>query len=363
MIDCDCTTKKRLPLIYSFFYKIDRIYLIIALVFVLLSVIEPDQVFPLGKLTILNLAHTAPYMLFAVLLIAVLKATGAEVLVARAFKGRENRMIILAALTGGLAPFCSCEVIPFIAGLLALGTPLSPIMAFWLSSPLIDPPTLLITAGVLGWTFAISKAIIAVLLGLMGGFIIKLFTTSGYFKTPLKPRSNAINLRSHSLANYNGADSCCETAQSVGEKPTYRFWSEESRMNVFKDEFKYNSMFLLKWMLFAYTLESLMIHYVPAETIASFVGGEGISPIILSAIIGVPAYLNSYIAPAIVSGLMDQGMSSGSAMAFIVAGAVSSIPAMTAVFALVHRRVFIAYVLLGLFGAVLSGITYGLIAS
>ena len=48
-----------------------------------------------------------------------------QALIARAFEGRESRMILLAALMGGLAPFCSCEVIPFIAALLAAGTPLS----------------------------------------------------------------------------------------------------------------------------------------------------------------------------------------------------------------------------------------------
>ena len=111
-------------------------------------------------------------------------------------------------------------------------------------------------------------------------------------------------------------------------------------------------------MLFAYSLESLMIHYVPAQLIASVVGGEGIVPIVLSALVGVPAYLNSYIAPPIVSGLINQGMSIGSGMAFIVAGAISSIPAMTAVYALVRRQVFAVYVLLGFTGAVLSGFIY-----
>ncbi len=56
---------------------------------------------------------------------------------------------------------------------------------------------------------------------------------------------------------------------------------------------------------------------------------------------------------------MQQGMSAGSAIALIVAGAASSIPGMTAVFALVRRRVFAAYVLLGLTGAVLSGLAFG----
>ncbi|MEM6491744.1 MAG: permease, partial [Pseudomonadota bacterium] len=119
------------------------------------------------------LLGTLPFIAFAVLSIAVLKATGAESLVARAFVGRETRMIFVAALAGGLSPFCSCEVIPFIAGLLALGAPLPAVMAFWLASPLMDPPAFLITAGALGWDFAIAKTIAAVGVGLLGGFAIK----------------------------------------------------------------------------------------------------------------------------------------------------------------------------------------------
>jgi uncharacterized membrane protein YraQ (UPF0718 family) len=62
-----------------------------------------------------------PYILIAVGLIAYLKSTGAEVMIAAAFEGREIEMIVMAALMGGLAPFCSREVIPFIAALLSLG--------------------------------------------------------------------------------------------------------------------------------------------------------------------------------------------------------------------------------------------------
>jgi uncharacterized membrane protein YraQ (UPF0718 family) len=106
-----------------------------------------------------------------------------------------------------------------------------------------------------------------------------------------------------------------------------------------------------------------MITYVPAETIAGLVGGSGIWPIMMSALLGAPAYLNSYAAPALVAGLLEQGMSPGGGMAFMVAGAVSCIPAMTAVFALVRRTVFAAYVLLGFSGAVFSGIVFGFVQS
>ena len=38
--------------------------------------------------------------------------------------------MIPAALFGSLSPFCSCGVIPIVAGLLGIGVPLAPVMAF-----------------------------------------------------------------------------------------------------------------------------------------------------------------------------------------------------------------------------------------
>ncbi|MFC3612150.1 permease [Lutimaribacter marinistellae] len=292
------------------------------------------------------LAHTGQYILFAVLLLAYLKATGAEVMVARAFEGRETRMILLAALFGGLAPFCSCEVIPFIAGLLALGAPLSAVMAFWLSSPLIDPPTLLITAGALGWPFAIGKAVAAVALGLFGGFMVKALMSQGAFANPLK--------------NYKPAG-CCGCGPKLDGKPHWKFWNEPARRQTFRSEFLSNGLFLLKWLALAYVLEALLVTYVPADLIATVVGGEGVLPIATAALVGMPAYLNSYVAPPLLAGLMEQGMSAGAAMAFMIAGAVSSIPAMAAVWSLVKPRVFATYLGLGVAGAILSGILFQMI--
>ncbi len=341
--------------------RVDKAYVFVFVIFMAIALLDREQLIPLATLTLANLGHTSVYMVIAILLLAGIKASGAETIVASIFKGREHRMIFLAALVGGLAPFCSCEVIPFIAGLLALGTPLSPIMAFWLSSPLIDPPTLLITAGSLGWKFAISKAIFAVAIGIFGGYAVKFIMALGYVDNPLKSLDEGNNHTYCSQEPCNSNSCSVEGDTNKHQSPAWLFWKEKARLNHFFEEFESNGLFLLKWMLFAYTLESLMIHYVPAQLIASVVGGEGILPIILSALVGVPAYLNSYIAPPIVSGLMNQGMSAGSGMAFIVAGAISSIPAMTAVYALVRKRVFGLYVLLGFSGAVLSGFVYSFI--
>lgn len=362
MFQLESASTKRVTISLQVLKRIDRVYIVVFAIFIAIALLDQAQLIPLATLTLLNLGHTSIYMAFAVLFLAGIKATGAEEMIADIFKGRENKMIFLAALVGGLAPFCSCEVIPFIAGLLALGTPLPPIMAFWLSSPLIDPPTLLITAGSLGWKFAISKAVFAVAIGIFGGYAVKLLMALGYLANYQK-NSHEIAIKTCCSGESCTPDSCGDMGDNGSRQaPVWLFWKERERVNIFFYEFKSNGLFLLKWMLFAYSLESLMIHYVPAQLIASAVGGEGLVPIILSALVGVPAYLNSYIAPPIVSGLINQGMSLGSGMAFIVAGAISSIPAMTAVYALVRKQVFAIYVLLGFSGAVLSGLIYNFIS-
>ena len=133
-------------------------------------------------------------------------------------------------------------------------------------------------------------------------------------------------------------------------------------MQVFRAQTLESAAFLIKWLALAYLLEAVLITYVPAELIAGLVGGEGFWSIVTGALVGAPAYLNGYAAPALVSGLMEQGMGNGAAMSFMIAGAVSCIPAMAAVWSLVSRSVFLAYIGFGISGAVLCGTLFAILA-
>ena len=166
--------------------RLDWPWVLVGMIPVLLALIDPPAAGPVMQDAIRALAGTAPFILFAVAAIGVLKATGSEALLARAFQGREGRMVMVAALAGGLSPFCSCEVIPFIAALLAAGTPLSAVMAFWISSPLMDPAMFAITAGAIGPEFAVGKTVIAVLLGLAGGGVVMALGSARLFADPLR---------------------------------------------------------------------------------------------------------------------------------------------------------------------------------
>ena len=327
--------------------QISSVWLLIVLIPLAVWAFDTGEVVNVVTIAIKAFLHTLPYIVLAVLIISYLRAAGDETVIAKAFEGRQTRMIFYAALLGGLAPFCSCEVIPFIAGLLAAGVPLAAIMAFWLSSPLMDPAQLLITAGALGWDFAIAKAVGAVAIGLFGGFAVAALAGSAALADPAKPRS--------------AGGGCCSKKPFSG-KPVWQFWAEPDRRDVFGREAITNMLFLTKWLLLAYLLEGLLVTYVPAEFIARYVGGDGVLPIMTAADVALPAYLNGYAAVPLVDGLMQQGMSPGAAMSFLMAGAVSCIPAMAGVYSLVKFRVFLAYVVLGLAGSMLIGLAYAAIA-
>ena len=118
-----------------------------------------------------------------------------------------------------------------------------------------------------------------------------------------------------------------------------------------------------KFMALAFLLEGLITLYVPQGWISGLLGSGSPLTIIIAALLGVPAYTTSLTALPMISGLLTQGMHPAAALSFLIAGPVTTLPAMAAVWPLVGRRVFGLYVSLGLAGAVLAGYTYIIIAA
>lgn len=327
--------------------KFDSAWIAIGAVLAVLALFDRAQI-PLSiGFVAAQFGSVLPFLGGAIALAAYAKASSADRLIARAFSGHVVVMIMVAALLGGLSPFCSCGVIPLIAAMLTMGVPLPAVMAFWLSSPLMDPSMFLLTAGTLGMTFALAKTATAIGVGLLGGFVVLTMRNTSLFINPLKPGIG---------------DGGCGASALHGNKPIHwKFWKDAERRTVFATELGNSFMFLGKWLILAFLLESLMLTYIPGELIAQSLGSGGLIGIILAALVGIPAYLNGYAALPLMSGLVNAGMDPGAAMAFLIAGGVSSIPAAIAVFALVRLPVFMAYIVIAFAGAVLSGVLFSMI--
>lgn len=284
--------------------------------------------------------HMAPFFFISILLGAAVHSwTGLKTKL-NSFLGQHPfKMIIVASLLGTVSPFCSCGVIPIIAGMLSAGTPIAPALAFWISSPLMDPETFTITYAGLGLSMALGRTISAFVLGMAAGAIGLLFSRDSSLKSQ--------------ILNPEGCG-CCNFDADPADKP--------SKLRVFSAQVVNLTLYLGKWLLIAFFLEALIVNYVPSSVIEELLGSNNAFSIPIAAIIGIPLYINTFSAVPIVSGLLAKGMSSGAALAFLVAGPVTTIPAIVAVTSIAKRKLLITYILICLIGSVLAGYIYQLIA-
>ena len=322
----------------------DRVVQVFVLALVVLAVLDSAQLPQSVRFVAGALVGIAPFLVLAVAIAAYAAASGSDRLIARAFSGSPGRTVVLASVVGALSPFCSCGVIPLIAAMLRAGVPLAPVMAFWLASPVMDPEMFVLTAAGVGLGFASAKTVAALAMGLAGGIAVLALERAGGLRDPLAEAARP------------GCGAAFDPRAPVSVQ--WRFWEHAERRKRFVRDSLGTGGFLLKWLTVAFLAESLMVAYVPAESVAAVVGGGSALAIPLAAVVGVPAYMNGYAAIPLISGLLEMGMSSGAALAFATAGAVSCIPAAIAVWALVRRSVFVLYLALGLGGAMLAGVLY-----
>lgn len=306
-----------------------------------LSAAFPGQAFETARFTAHNLLLMTPVILFAAVLTSYARASGADGLIARVFVGRAGRMILAAAAFGAITPLCGIGVLPIVAGLLAAGVPLSPIMAFWLSSPITDPAMLAVTAGTLGLDFAVAKSLAALLLGLLGGFATQALQGVGAFAAPLRDRWPT-----------GTAPTTCGGAPTA---VVWQVWRDPDRSAVLLANARSAVGLMVKWLTLAFALESLIVAAVPPDVIAGVVGADSALAVPVAVAIGTPLYVDGYAALPLVRGLIDLGMTSGAALGFLIAGGVTSAYASVAVFALVRWPVFLWYLVLAVIGSALAG--------
>lgn len=327
---------------------LDRVWVFLGGLYLALALFLPAQAAPTGEFAIRAFVGILPFLFVAIGAAAYTKASGTDNLIARAFTGRVGPMVLAGALMGALSPLCSCGVIPLIAALLAMGVPLAPVMAFWLASPLMDPTKFFLTSGAISPEFAVAQTLAAIGVGMLGGYGVLFLSRFASFASPLRPDAKI---------------GCC--GGGVIRNPgavRWAFWREPERRTAFAKESWSSFAFLAKWLLLAFTLESLMLTYVPGEKIVAVAGDGNPFAIVIGALVGIPAYLNGYAAIPLVGGLIENGMQPGAGMAFLIAGGVTSLPAALAIFAIARVPVFLSYLFFAVTGSLLAGFTYSLVA-
>jgi len=352
--------------------------------------------------------HTWPYLLITIPIAVAVKMSGASRYINRAFTARPVIAIILATFVGAFSPLCSCSVIPVVAALLIGGVPLAPVMSFWLASPSMDPEIFFLSVSTLGWELAIWRLAATLVLSLAGGFIIQFVVQRGWLGTKILRGKSSTQVRTfgeilkstwrYAIATLDSAlapktaarmtvsggaitltqglpligeesgcgcadcnndenDSCDVTQTSVDNTPQENespFWK-----NLVLETWSATTM-VIKFMILAWFLGALIYLYVPETWITTTLGGDNPWAIITAALLGVPVYTSNLTAMPLVGGLLGQGMHPAAALAFLIAGPTTTLPAMSAVWGLVNRKVFAFYIGFSLVGAIILGYIYSL---
>ncbi|MFT5391584.1 MAG: uncharacterized membrane protein YraQ (UPF0718 family) [Gammaproteobacteria bacterium] len=292
-----------------------------------------------------GLVSVAPLVVPGIVLAAWIMASGADAHVAQAFEGRTLRAVVAALLIGAVTPVCGVTVLPLMAGLLAAGVPLAPVMAFWLASPITGPAMLATTVATLGVGFAVGKTAAAFGLGLWGGVVTALFAKRGWVTAPLRENGLVGHL----------ATSRCHAPVVVFDA---QIWRDQIRRDVFCKNVAATTRLLLLCLIPAFAAEHGLNAALRPEALATYVGKDVWWAIPMSVLIGAPAYLDGYAALPLTRGLIEHGMSAGAAMAFLVSGGVVSVWGAMAIFPVLRLKPFALYLALAISGSIAAGYVF-----
>lgn len=356
--------------------------------------------------------HMLPYLLVSIPFAVAVRVSKMEQHIKRIFTGNPIHMILLATVIGAFSPLCSCSVIPVIASLLIAGVPLAPVMAFWIASPSMDPEIFFLSVGMLGWQLAVARVVATLILSFGGGLVTHYLMQRDFFadgimrekqgstdvswvgairdglayvRRQLQPQpivatdAMFISIGSIGMMPASGGsvetisrqpkakaeascgcgdttavveDSCATGACAVPVAEENTFWADARRETLSV------TWMIVQFMFIAYLLEALIVLYVPQESIVKVLGESNPFAIVLATLIGIPVYTTNLAALPLVSGLLEQGAVPGAALAFMIAGPTTTLPAMAAVFGIAKKRVFFVYLGIALVGSLVLGYGY-----
>jgi uncharacterized protein len=276
-----------------------------------------------------------PYLVVGILITSLIKIYFSKNQISGFFQNKKNSSIILASLIGVVSPLGSYIVIPLSAALFLLGTPLPVLMAFLISSPLIDPNLFILTAGAFGYEMAVARVIAAFLLGIGAGYLTKWFIILKFINI-----EKAINENNISGSNSNF---------SAIIKPSFK---------LFGIELLKMAKYISKYFFLAILLAAIIKILTPTDLLTRLFSKNLFMSVLISTGAGVPFYVCGGAAIPVVQQLAELGMSKGAVLAFFISGPITKISNLLLMQAAFNTRIFIFYLITGIAGAVAFGAIY-----
>lgn len=290
-----------------------------------------------------TIAATWPFLLLSVVAAAALDVYVGTDRLAGWLKRRTPIAVLGAVGLATATPFCSCGTTAVTLGMIATSAPWAPIVAFMVASPLTSPSELVLSGALLGWPFAWVFFGGTIVLGLVAGGVTALVQRTGWLDGQARMTAASCGSRCAGEAAPRPAIPAARPALSVGPGAAavteIGTWGQRLQLRRFGRELVVVGRRLAVFFLGFTALGYLVIEAVPTAVLQTWLGGDDLGAVVVAALLGVPAYLNTEGSLPLLAGLVDGGMGPGPAMAFLVTGAGTSVGAIAGMLLIARRRV------------------------
>ncbi|HKJ29634.1 MAG TPA: permease [Desulfuromonadales bacterium] len=316
----------------------------------------PDSIW-MQMLTVIwdEIANMWWFFLLSIVLVGVIKGYKLDLHIRDFINKAGPWGIVVAVGVGMVSPLCSCGILPVVITLAMIQTPLAPLMALLVTSPVMGPDALILTWSALGTEWAVLKVVGAGALGLSAGLVTQFLINQGYLA------GNLIRLK----PKYR-EDGTLATAREIGAEAGIHVKSmtivpRASKLRFIFDRTLDAGLFVGKFLLLAIVLEAIIVTLVPVSWITGLVGQKSFGSLLLAAIIGLPLPTNQIPIIPIMAGLLQRGIDPGAALTLFMAGPVSSLPAIIALAGMFKKRVLVVFLSVSLSVSILLGWLYQLL--
>lgn len=254
----------------------------------------------------------APYLLFGFLMSGVLSVLISKDYVRRHLGERGWLGSFKAALVGVPMPICSCGVIPLAASLRKHGASRGATASFLASTPQTGVDSLMITYALLGWVFAIFRAMAAFLSGIICGTTVALVSPS------------------EESAPMECEDECCQPNQ----KPMLRRMLSYGFITLPQD--------IARAVVLGIILSGIISGFIPENFFADRLGDSPAAMIIMLGI-GIPLYVCSSASVPIALAFIKAGISPGAALVFLITGPATNAATLTTLWQIIGRKQLVVF--------------------
>ncbi len=253
----------------------------------------------------------APYLLFGFLMAGVLSVLISRDYVRRHLGGHGWTGSFKAALVGVPMPICSCGVIPLAASLRKHGASRGATASFLASTPQTGVDSLMVTYALLGWVFAVFRAGVAFVSGILCGTAVSLVS-------PKEEEEPA-----------ECEDECCSpNPQNMLKRMlTYGFLTLPRSIS--------------RAVVLGILLSGILSGLIPGDFFADL--GDSPATMLIMLVIGIPLYVCSSASVPIALAFIKAGISPGAALIFLITGPATNAATLTTLWSIIGKKQLVVF--------------------